>query len=146
HATTLPDWKLREVEVGRMPGGPVLDFCEQKQTVTELRLDEQEITQEVVINESKPVTVIDPCTGCTRTEYQMCPVVKIVKVKVYNPVPVCKQVIVRVPVLKPGPEQIVRKLVVHETTIPAIARTLEAVTTQNEVHVAVPAPVCPLPA
>src|SRR4051794_550243 len=41
-ATTLPKLTLREVEVGVLPG-LALDFVEQKQRVTELRLEECEV-------------------------------------------------------------------------------------------------------
>jgi hypothetical protein len=148
HATTIPDWKLRETEVGRIPGGPVLDFREERQCVTELEVKEQEVEQQVVCHESKPVTVTCPLTGQTRTEYEMCPVVRTVKVKVYQTLPVQRQVIVRVPCLKQGPDLLVKKLVLHEATVPAIARTYQVVTTPNEV--AVPAcpplpPTCALP-
>jgi hypothetical protein len=92
--------------------------------------------------EGKPVTVTDPCGKC-RTEIQMCPVVKTVKVKCYHTEPVQRTVIVRVPVLKPGGELIVKGVALDKTTIPAIERRFEAVTTQNELKVLVP--VCPVP-
>src|SRR5437868_10909171 len=44
-ATTYPKLELREVEVGRMPGGPILDFVDQKQYVTVMELKECEVEQ-----------------------------------------------------------------------------------------------------
>ncbi len=142
-ATTLPDWKLREVELGR-ECAPVLDFREERQWVTELTIKEREVEEQVCCTESKPVIVKDPCTGQCRTEYQCFPVVKIVKVKVYDTVPVQREVIVRIPFLKPE-ERVVKGLVLDQLTVPAIETTLSAVTTHNEVKVFVPIPECILP-
>jgi hypothetical protein len=142
HATTLPDWKLRPVETGRLPEGPVLDFREEKQVVTELRLQPRQVEEQVVCNESKPVTVTDPCTGCCHTEYRTCPVVKTVKVTVYDTVPVQREVLVRVPVLKPGGEVVVKQLTLVPEAVPAVERRFHAVTTHNELKVVVPVPEC----
>jgi hypothetical protein len=141
-ATTLPDWKLRAVEVCRIPEGPVLDFREEKQIVTELRLQARQVEEQVVCNESKPVTVIDPCTGKCRTEHRLCPVVKTVKVTVYETVPIKREVVVRIPILKPGGEVAVKKLVLDPTDTPAVERRFHAVTTHNELKVVVPVPHC----
>src|SRR5262245_12526621 len=92
-AITLPKLTLREVEVGRLPG-LALDFLEQKQTVTELQLKECEVEQQVVCIEMKEVKTTDPCTGKCHTDYVPCEVLRTVKVKVYTPVPVCRDVVV----------------------------------------------------
>lgn len=140
-AVVLPDWKLRDVEVGRKPT-LALDFVEVKQWVKEMKLEEREVEQQVVVTESKPVTVTDPCGKC-RTEYVPCEVVKTVKVKVYDVVPVPREVVVRVPVLKPGPDAIVSKVHLDKTTTPGIETRFTAVPTNNELKVVVPAPVLP---
>ena len=93
-ATTRPDWTLRGGGVPG-PGRPCSEFREERRVVTELRLEAQEVSQQVVCDELKPVTVIDCVTGRPRTEYQTCPVVKTVRVKVYSTVPVERQVVVR---------------------------------------------------
>jgi hypothetical protein len=148
-ATTLPQWTLREVEVGRGPGGPVLSFHEERRTVTELELRPREVEQQVVCTESKPETVTDPCTGRCHTVYRPCEVVKTVKVKAYDTVPVQREVIVRVPVLKPGPDVVVKKLVLDKATVPAVETTFKAVHVPNEIKVLVPGcpagsgPACP---
>ncbi len=143
-ATTMPAWKLRDVDLGCAPGGPVLDFHEEKQVVTEMVLKERQIDQQVVCDETRPVTVTD-CMGHCHTEYQLCPVVKVVKVTVFEPVPEQRIVLVRVPYLKPGPPLKVQKVAVDEITVPAIERRFEVITTPNEITVHVPAPVCPIP-
>jgi hypothetical protein len=139
-ATTLPDWKLRAVEVGRIPEGWSLDFREEKQIVTELRLEPHQVEEKVVCNESKPVTVTDPCTGHCHTEYHSCSVVKTVKVTVYETVPIQREVVVRVPTLKPGGELAVKKLALDPLDVPALERRFHAVTTHNELKVVVPVP------
>jgi hypothetical protein len=147
-ATTVPDWKLREVEVGRVITGPALDFVEEKRCVTEMTLKPREVEQVVTVTESRPVTVTDPCTGKCRTEYKPFDVVKTVKVQVYDVVPVQREVVIRVPVLKPGPEAVHRRLQLDKTTAPAVERRFEAVTTPSVNKVMVPAPVvvppCPV--
>jgi hypothetical protein len=144
-ATTAPDWKLREVELGRHQGGPVLDFEEQKQVVTEMKLQEREVEQQVVCMEQRPVTVTDPHTGKCHTEQTVCPVVRTVKVKVYEVVPVQREVAVRIGVLKPGGQEVIKGLVLDRTTLPAVERTYQAVTTHNELRVVVPLPPPPPP-
>lgn len=146
-ATTVPDWKLRDIEVGRIPTGPTLDFVEEKRFVTEMTLKPREVEQVVTVIESRPVTVTEPCGKC-RTEYQPYETAKVVKVKVYDVVPVQREVVIRVPVLKPGPESVIKKLQLDKTTAPAIERRYDAVVTPNVNTVAVPVPLvlppCPV--
>jgi hypothetical protein len=152
-ATTLPKLTLREVEAGRALECPALDFREERHTVTEITLKPREVEQQVTCVESKPVTVTDPCTGHCHTEYHQCPVVRTVKVTVYEKVPVQREVLVRVPVLKPGRELVIKQLVLDCTTQPAIAKSYQVETVPNEIHMVVPAcqapcpppPVCPVP-
>jgi hypothetical protein len=144
-ATTLPKLTLREVEVGRAQAGFVLDFVEKKCTVTEIQLKECEVEQKVVSIEHKPVTVTDPVTGKCCTVYQSCPVEKTIKVKVSKPVPVPREVVIRVPVLKPGPELVVKKLVLDTTTEAAVKTTFSAIDTVTNIPIVVPVPPPPPP-
>ncbi len=150
-AITVPDWKLRDVEVGRLPDLK-LDFVEQKHIVTETKLQEREVEQQVVCQESKPVQVVDPCTGHCRTDWVPCEVVKTVKVKVYEPVCVPQEVIVRVPVVTCGPDRIVKRVILDEATAPAIERTFDAIINPHKIpflapepHFTVPPPPCSCP-
>jgi hypothetical protein len=145
-AVVLPNWKLRDVEVDRHPSLK-LEFVEQKQIIIENKLQECEVEQPVTVTESKAITVVDPCGKC-RTEYVPCEVVKIVKVKVYKVVPVPREVVISVPVLKPGPDVVVSKVHLDKLTTPGIETRFTAVPTYNEVKTLVPAPVipkCPAP-
>jgi hypothetical protein len=146
NATTLPDWQLKPVEVGQVPAGPALDFREEKQIVTELRLQPRQVEQQVICNESKPVIVTDPHTGRCHTEYRCCPVAKTVKVTVYETTPVQIPVIVRVPCLKPGGTLVVNKLTLVPNSVPAIERRFQAETTHSNLQIVVPVPEIPLPA
>src|SRR5207253_3092082 len=103
---------------------------------------ESEVEQTVVCQESQPVTVTDPVTGQTCTHYQTCPVARVVKVKVYCPVPVRREVVVRVPVLRTGPDLTVKKLVLDTTTVPAVKRSFTATQTVNPIPVVLPPPPC----
>ncbi|HVS34555.1 MAG TPA: hypothetical protein VMS17_03170, partial [Gemmataceae bacterium] len=107
-ATTLPAMRLRDEVVGPQPGGPVLDYIEQRQTITVIELVAHETTQQVTCMTSQPVTTVDSCGKCC-TVYQQVPTVKDVTIKVFEPKSVQKEVVVRVPVLKPGPELEVRR-------------------------------------
>jgi hypothetical protein len=144
-ATTLPKWVLRDVVVGCGQEGPALDFREERHLVTEMTLKPRQVEQQVTCMESKPVTTTD-CQGHCHTEYHPCPVVKAVKVTVYDTVPVQREVVVRVPVLKPGRELVVKKLALDCATEPAIRKTFTAVTVPNEIRVVVPISPIPCPA
>lgn len=147
-AICVPAWKLIDVEVGKMPTLE-LDFVEQKHVVKEMKLEEREVEQQVTCKESKPVEEIDPCTGKCCTKYVLCDVVKTVKVKVYEPVCVPTEVVVRVPVLKRGPDRTVKKVILDEATAPAIKRTYSVVESNNQLPYRVPAveiPKCECPA
>jgi hypothetical protein len=143
-AVVLPWLGLREVEVDVKPG-LMLDFYEEKQKITELVLKECEVEQQVVCKEMKAVTCKDPETGKCRIDYEPCEVVKTVKVKVYRTEPVCREVVVRVPVVVPGPPLSVRKVVLDELSRPAIKTTFSLAEMENTIHVPVAPPPPPGP-
>ncbi len=147
-ATTVPDWKLREIEINRVPTGPALEFVEEKRYVTELTLQAREVEQQVVVIDSRPVTVTCPKTGKCYTEYQPYEGVKTVKVKVQEVVPVQREIVLRVPVLKPGPEAVVKRLQLDKTTAPAIEHRFDGLATSDKGIYSVPLPVvlppCPI--
>jgi hypothetical protein len=140
-ATTIPTLTLREVEIGRTREMEI-GFREEKQVVTEIQVRPRQEDRLMNYMDMKPVTVTD-CTGHCHTEYHPCPAVKTVKVTVYDTVPVQREVVIKVPVLKPGRELVVKKMVVFPTATAGIKETFEAVTVPNEVNVLVPA--CPHP-
>ena len=143
-ATTLPHMFLRDEIVGTQPGGPVLDFVEQRQFITVVEMKSHEVEQEVACTKCEPVATVDSC-GKPCTTYQQVPVVRKVKITVFEPVSVQKEVIVRVPVLKCGPDLLVKRVILCEETIPAIETRFNLITIPNEVSV--PAPIAaPCPA
>jgi hypothetical protein len=139
-ATTLPRFQLRDETVGAFHG-TVVDYLEERRTVTELVLKPHTVDQQVTCYEPQPCTTIDPCTGCPKTEYKPAPVTKTVQITVYDAVPTPREVVVRVPYLKPGGDYVVKRIAADPITIPAIERRLQLLTTPNEVT----APVAPLP-
>ncbi len=151
-ATTLPRIDLHDELVGTQCGGPVLDYVEQRQTITVLELVPHPAEQEVVCTKAVPTTTVDECGKCC-TVYEQVPDVKKVIITVFEPKNVEKEVIVRVPVLKPGPDMLVRRLRMDAYTIPAIESRFNLLTVPNEL--AVPeaplfsppcaAPACPAP-
>lgn len=143
NATPVPKLAIREQIVGEARSLDV-EYKEAPQLVTEWSLQPREVTQLVPCTTMVPVTVTDPCTGKCHTEYKSCPIVRPVKITVFDKIPVQRAVTVGVPCLKPGQPMLVQKLVVDCTIEPAIASRFQLLTTPNQVHV--PAcPVCPLP-
>jgi hypothetical protein len=140
-ATTIPQMRVREEVVGRAVGLDV-EYREQKQVVVEWTLKPREIVKDVPCTTMVPVTITDPCTGQCRTEYKSCPVVRQVRLTVYDPVPVERIVVVAVPCLKPGTPLQISKLCVDTTHEPAIATRLQLLAVPNQVHVP---PCCALP-
>jgi hypothetical protein len=137
-ATTLPKIDVREVEVCRER--PIdLEWKEEKRVITVLSVKPRQCEELVTCMTSHPETTVDPCTGQCCTVYKQVPVTKKVTITVYDTVPEQKTVIVRVPCLKPGKEMVVKKLVLDETTVPAICKRYELLESNNTV----PAPVCP---
>jgi hypothetical protein len=135
-ATTLPQLNLREVEAGRGCRTELnIGWLEKKRVCTELELRPRETIEEVTCLTSQPITVTD-CNGCPHTEYQQVPVVKKVRVIVFEPFPVERHYLVKVPYAKPiEVNTLIKKLVPEETTVPAIRRTYEALTTHCEIPV-----------
>jgi hypothetical protein len=142
-AIAIPQMNVREEVVGKACGLDV-EYREQKQIVMEWSLKPREVIQEVPCTTMVPVTITDPCTGQCRTTYKSCPIVRPVKITVYDTVPVERIVVVSVPCLKPGKPLVVNKLVVDTTMVPALCTKMQLLTMPNEVHVPT-CPVCPLP-
>jgi hypothetical protein len=141
-ATTIPKLTLREEVIGTKQIQE-LYFHEEKQTVTALVQKPREVEQQVECTTMQPCTTVDPCTGCPHTVYNPVPIMRTVKVTVYDIVPETREVIVRVPCLRPGPELQLKRLTLDSTQEPAIRTTLRAIPEHNEVHVPeCPAPVC----
>ena len=143
-ATTLPRTVLRDEVIGVQPGGPVLDYVEQRQFITVLEMRPHPVEQEVTCITSQPITTVDSC-GKPCTIYQPVPVVKKVVVTVVEPVSVQKEVIVSVPVLRPGRDLVVRRLAADQITIPAVESRFNLLTVPNEVAAPAPPP-WPVPA
>lgn len=144
-ATTLPALAVREVEVSRCPAATLgIGWLEQKQSCPGLELKPRETIEEVTCITAEPVNVVDPATGCAHIEYQQVPVVKKVRVTVFDLVPVERHFLVAVPYLKTVPvTEVVKKITVTPTSVPALRTTLEAIPVPCEVPV--PAPPCTLP-
>lgn len=138
-ATTIPKLTLREEVVGRGCAGVQLEYAEEKHSVTEMTLKPRKVEQQVVCTEMRTVEKVDPCTGCVCTVREACPVVRTVTLTVYDPVPVTREVVVRVPCLKPGKEVVVKKMVLDVTAEAAIEKRYRLLTVPNEV----PVPSCP---
>jgi hypothetical protein len=145
-ATTIPRLAVREYEVCReRQPGLELDWHEEKFTCTEIRFDKREVEQEVVCLEVQPETTVDPCTGKPCTVYKQVPVVKKVKVAVFEPVPQQKEYIVRYPLIKPTDKEVlVKKLAVDCISTPGIEKMLSVIPVPCEAKVVVPVPP-PLP-
>ena len=138
-ATTIPRLNVREEVVGEACGLDV-DYKEEKQTVMEWVLKPREVVKEVLCTRMVPFATVD-CTGLPRTEYRAEPIVRAVKLTVYDAVPVERVVVVAVPCLKPGKPLLVKKLVVDTTMEPAICTRMQLLTMPNQVQV----PTCPCP-
>jgi hypothetical protein len=143
NAIPVPKLAIREVMVGVARGLDV-EYKESPQIVTEWTLQPREVIQTVPCTTMVPVTVTDPCTGKCSTEYKSCPIVRPVKITVFDKVPVQRAVNVGVPCLKPGQPVLANKLVVDCTMEPAIASRFQLLAVPNQVHVPV-CPVCPIP-
>jgi len=138
-ATTITKMTPREVVIGQFHPLEV-DYHEEKQVITRWTTKEREVIQEVLCTKVVPVTTTDPCTGECHTEHTTCPVMRQVKVKVYDVVPEQAVVVVKVPYLKPGPPQKVFRLELDTTQEPAIETRLRLLTMPNEISVPAPPP------
>ena len=119
----------------------VVEFREEKQTVTEMVLKSRECEQGVIVNTTREVTTADPVTGKPCTHVVCQPESRIVKVLVYDLVPETRDVIVRVPCLKTVDRVVlVKRLCAYPTTQAVIETRLRAEFTTNELTV----PLCPI--
>jgi hypothetical protein len=145
-AITIPRLNVREEVVGHA-FGPEVDYRDEKRTVTEWVMKPREVTQDFMDVTMMPHTVTDPCTGQCRTEYTPCPTPRQIKTTVYDMVPVPREVVIRVPVFKPGVPLEVRRVVVDNTTQAAILSRMQVLPTPTTVPLPqpCPAPACPLP-
>jgi hypothetical protein len=134
---------LRDEFVGYVQGLEV-EYKEVRETVTEMVAKPREVTRDVIVTEMVPVTVTDPCNGKCHTEYQPCQAVKQVKTVEVDIVPQQREVVIRVPQLKPAAPLEVRRLVLDVTSRAAIETRLHLHTVPNEVAVPPPACVAPL--
>jgi hypothetical protein len=142
NAVAIPKMALRDVEIGRDRYCYALDFREEKQMITVMELKPRIEEQTVCVTKLVPQTVLDECgKPCTK----MCeiPDVQVVKVTKYDVVPVQREVIVTVPVLKPGREYQVIGLALDHWTAAGIETRLHLEENTDEVHVSIPT--CPIP-
>jgi hypothetical protein len=146
-AITVPNLTLRDVVSPPCKRPSIkLDWREEKHPVTEIVMKPHEVEQEVVCTKTEKVTTIDPCTGKPCTVFKEVPYVKKVKITEFEAVPVQRQIVVRIPVLKPVEEEIrIKTLAVDHTREAAIRKELRAITIPWEVHVQVPVGLPPLP-
>ncbi len=143
-AITVPVMRLREQAVGRdVIHKMEVTYVEEKHTITEMKTVPRIVEQQVCVTKMVPQASVD-CTGKPCTIYTKVPEVKTVKITVFDVVPVQREVIVRMPCLKPVDVEVeVRKLVVDETEEAAILKRWNLNITPNEIKVMLPA--CPLP-
>ena len=144
-ACTLPALTPREVELARTKEASLeVAWHEAPFVCTELTLKPREVDQEVVCTTVAPVTKVDLATGQACTVYEQVPVVKKVRVTVYDVVPEERAYLVRTPYLKPVEKcVIVKGLTVDATTEPAVEKRLRVITVPCEAKVVMPA--CPVP-
>ncbi len=140
-ATTLPELKVREVEVGRARELEVA-YREERRQVVVMTLRPREVEKHVVVTTLVPVTTPGPCPGKYVTTYERAQTVRTFKATEYDCVPEARVVVVKVPYLRPGGDVVVKKLTVDATTVSAIQTKFRAVTIPSEI--VVPAPPCPL--
>jgi hypothetical protein len=140
-ATTLPQLTLREFEAACAKETSLdIAWKEEPFVCTELTLKAREVEQEVACTKVEPVTRIDPSTGHPCTVYEQVPVVKKVKITVYDAVPEERAYVVRFPCVKPVERNvIVKRLAIDATTEPAIEKHLRAITVPCEAKVMAPA-------
>src|SRR5262249_10223691 len=123
-AVAMPVLRLREVEVGRdVIQKMELSFNEQRQVITVLELKPRKVNQEVGVTEMKECQEIDPTCGNLIKVMKPVQVTKVVEITEFDKVEVSKEVLVRTPVIKTVPQEvIIRKLVVDEISVPAIEK------------------------
>jgi|SRR6516162_553869 hypothetical protein len=139
-ATTLPRMALREVEVCKEKRTILqLDWREEKFECTEMELKENTAEQEVTCLTVKEEKTTDPATGATCTVYKQVPETVRVKISTFELVPVQRQYVVRIPLLKSEERDVVvKKLEVDRSTIPAVATRYRAETIPCEMKLQLP--------
>jgi hypothetical protein len=144
-AITVPKMKLREEVVGRDTIQKLeITWKEEKHKITEMKAVPRTVEEQVCTTKVEPETTTDPATGKPCTIYKTVPVIKTVKITVYDVVPVEREVIVRMPCIKEVPQPVeIRKLVVDCTEEAAILKRWDMILTPNEIKVLLPA--CPIP-
>lgn len=152
HETVKPKLKVREVEVGRARELEVF-YREEKRKVVISSLKPRECERQIISTRVEPFESCDPCTGKTITTYKSVPYTRTVKVTVYDRVMEEREVVVKIPCLRPGGELSVKKLTVDGYSVPAVRKTYKAVKVGVEVPLnpiplappLPPPPVCILP-
>jgi hypothetical protein len=142
HATTRPRLIIQEQVVGHATHDQlVVEYKEERQIVTEMKLMPREAIEEVMTTKVVEVPCVD-CHGKPIVKYETVPCVRQVKVVRYEVVPVPREVIVRVPCVKHVPQLMeIRRLCPYETEEAAICIKLRAEIEHNKVDV----PPCPAP-
>jgi hypothetical protein len=145
-ATTALELKLRE-DVTRTPTtGLEIDYPEERRVVPSIELVPRQVDEQVTVHTTKLVEEVDPCTGKCCKVYKQIPEVKTVQVTVYDRVPVERIYVVRTPVAKQVPmDLVVRRFGLEANTVPAIEKRLEGVFLKHDVAVPPAAPLPPLP-
>jgi hypothetical protein len=132
---------LLEQVGGVVSDGPEVVYREVKQSLTVMELRPREEERLMTSTTFCWETVTDPHTGHCQTVCHQVPVVKKVKVTVFDRVPVVKEVVVRVPTFKPGKDAEIRLFQVASSTEAALLKRCHVIFTPNEA--VVPTPTCP---
>lgn len=141
-----PVLNIREVSMIVPTMSMAVDYKEEKRCVTVLVAKPREVEQTISSVTCVPETTVDPCTGCSHTTYKQVPFCKTVKVTVYDQVEEKKEVIVKVPVLKPVETQVGIKYLTADWTTQAVTyNRLDAVVTPMEIKFPCAPPVPPPP-
>lgn len=137
----VPRLPIRE-EVSKVPFvGLEIEYKEEKRSVTFMMPKPRKEIRHVTSVSRVPETTVDPCTGCPCTTYKEVPICRDIEVEVVDLVPTTREYVVQVPVLKPANKlAVVRRLVVDEVTVPAVAKTYHAV--ESEANITAPIPAC----
>jgi hypothetical protein len=147
--TTVPRLPVRE-EIVKVPFlATDVEYREEKQLVTVMVAKPRQEMREIRSVSTVQETTIDPCTGCPCTTSREVPNCRSVLVDVVDYVPETREVIVKVPVLKPVEKlAVVKRIVVDHIEVPARITHFQAVETAAEVTTPMPGclpPITPAP-
>lgn len=146
--TTLPTLNVREVEVGRaIQTDLAVTYKEERRKVTVMVSKPRTVEQPMTITRTEMVPECDPCTGKTcMVPHPICET-KMVKTTVFDVVPEEREILVRVPVIKPVEVPVaVTMLALEQITVPAIETRLRTeVVPPMTLTVLPPRPPAPLP-